>query len=69
MKDLTYRNITEAVVASISKTEDPRLKEILTVLVQKAHELVKEVELSHAEWERAMALRLSRCSRKPDSVD
>ena len=50
MKDLTYQNITEAVVASISKTEDPRLKEILTVLVQKTHELVKEVELSHGEW-------------------
>lgn len=58
MKDLTYQNITEAVVASISKTEDPRLKEILTVLVQKTHELVKEVELSHGEWERAMGFLL-----------
>ena len=54
MKDLTYQNITDAVVASISNSEDPRLKEILTVLVRKAHELVKEVELSHGEWERAM---------------
>ena len=58
MKNLTYRNITEAVVASISKTEDPRLKEILTVLVQKAHELVKEVELKPAEWEQAMGFLL-----------
>ncbi len=58
MKDLTYQNVTEAVVASISKTEDPRLKEILTVLVQKTHELVKEVELKPAEWERAMGFLL-----------
>ena len=58
MKDLTYQNITEAVVASISSTEDPRLKEILTVLVRRTHEFVKEVELSPAEWERAMGFLL-----------
>jgi len=58
MKDLTYQNITEAVVASISKTEDPRLKETLTVLVRRTHEFVKEVELSPAEWERAMGFLL-----------
>lgn len=58
MKDLTYRNITEAVVASIAKTEDPRLKEILSALIRKTHELVKEVDLSHAEWERAMGFLL-----------
>ncbi len=58
MKDLTYQNISDAVVASTSNTEDPPLKEILTVLVQKTHELVKEVELSHGEWERAMGFLL-----------
>ena len=58
MKDLTYQNITEAVVASISKTEDPRLKEVLTVLVRRAHEFVKEVDLNPAEWEQAMGFLL-----------
>ncbi len=59
MKDLTYGNITEAVVASSSKTENPRLKEILAVLIRRAHEFVKDVELTTAEWEQAMGFLLS----------
>ncbi len=53
MRNLTYENITDVVVASISKTEDARLKEILTALIRSAHGFVKEVELTQDEWERA----------------
>ena len=53
MKELAYENITDAVVASISKTKDPRLKEILTALIRSGQGFVKEVELTQAEWERA----------------
>ncbi len=58
MKDLAYENITDAVIASVSKTKDPRLKEILTALIRSAHGFVKEVEPDPAEWERAMGFLL-----------
>ncbi len=54
MKDLAYENITDAVVASISKTKDPRLKEILTTLIRSAHGSVKDVERTQAEWKYAI---------------
>lgn len=50
MKDLTYENVTEAVLQSIEGTPDARLKEILGVLIRKAHEAVRETGLTHEEW-------------------
>jgi len=54
MRNITYDTITEAVIASIDGTTDPRLKEILCAFIRKTHEWVKEVGLSHEEWEAAM---------------
>jgi len=40
----------EVVAASLTATEDPRLREVLTSLVHHLHAFVKEVELTEAEW-------------------
>ncbi len=50
MRNLTLDNVTDAVLRSIEGTQDPRLKELLTVLIRKAHEAVRETGLTHAEW-------------------
>lgn len=50
MKDLTLENITDAVLQSIDGTQDARLKELLSVFIRKAHEAVRETELTHDEW-------------------
>ena len=54
MRTVSYDTITDIVIQAIDGTEDPRLKELLTALIRKSHELVKETELTHAEWEAAM---------------
>jgi protocatechuate 3,4-dioxygenase beta subunit len=54
MRDVTYDNFTDAVVRSIDGTADPRLKEVLSAVIRKAHELVKELDLTHEEWQAAM---------------
>lgn len=50
MRNLTEENITEAVVNTFAKTENPRVKEILTSLVKHLHAFVREVELTEEEW-------------------
>jgi len=50
MRNLTQDNITQAVIARFAETPDPRLKEILTSLVQHLHAFAREVKLTEAEW-------------------
>lgn len=50
MRNLTQDNITQAVIASFADTPDPRLKEIMTSLVQHLHAFAREVRLTEAEW-------------------
>jgi len=50
MRNLTQDNITQAVIARMAETPDPRLKEILTSLVQHLHAFAREVKLTEAEW-------------------
>ena len=40
----------EVVAASFGNTPDPRLRQVLTSLVQHVHAFVKDVELTEAEW-------------------
>jgi hydroxyquinol 1,2-dioxygenase len=54
MRDVSYENITDIVLKSIDGTLDPRLKRVLDCLIRKSHEFVKEVDLTHEEWEAAM---------------
>jgi hydroxyquinol 1,2-dioxygenase len=46
---------TAEVIASFASTPDPRLREILTSLVTHLHGFVRDVGLTQAEWEQAIA--------------
>ncbi len=50
MRNLDQYNITQAVIARLAQTPDPRLKEVLTSLVQHLHAFARDVELTEAEW-------------------
>lgn len=50
MRNLNQDNITQAVIARFSSTPDPRLKEIMTSLVQHLHGFAREVRLTEEEW-------------------
>lgn len=49
--DITEETVTDAVVASLAGTPDPRLERCLTVLVRHLHAAVRELEPTIAEWE------------------
>ena len=50
MRNLNQDTITQAVIARLATTPDPRLKEILTSLVQHLHAFAREVKLTEEEW-------------------
>ena len=50
MRNLNQDTITQAVLARLETTPDPRLKEILTSLVRHLHDFAREVKLTEAEW-------------------
>lgn len=54
MRNLTQDNITQAVIARFAATPDPRLKEVLTSLVQHLHAFAREVKLTEEEWFRGI---------------
>ena len=54
MRNLTQDNITQAVLARFADTPDPRLKEIVTSLVQHLHAFARDVKLTEAEWFRGI---------------
>lgn len=54
MRNLTQDNITQAVIARFAGTPDPRLKEIMTSLVQHLHAFAREVKLTEEEWFRGI---------------
>jgi hydroxyquinol 1,2-dioxygenase len=50
VRNLNQDNITQAVIARFADTPDPRLKEIVTSLVQHLHAFAREVKLTEGEW-------------------
>ena len=50
MRKGTEKNLTEAVVARLSNTTDPRFKQIMSSLIRHLHSFVREVELTEEEW-------------------
>lgn len=50
MRNITEHNITDAVVSRFESCADPRLKELLTSLVQHLHGFVRETNLTEEEW-------------------
>jgi hydroxyquinol 1,2-dioxygenase len=66
MRNLTQDNITQAVLARLADTPDPRLKEIMTSLVQHLHSFAREVKLTESEWMRGIEF-LTRTGQKCDA--
>jgi hydroxyquinol 1,2-dioxygenase len=50
VRNLNQDTITQAVIARLANTPDPRLKEIMTSLVQHLHAFAREVKLTEGEW-------------------
>lgn len=50
MRNLNQDTITQAVIARFAGTPEPRLKEIMTSLVQHLHAFARELKLTEAEW-------------------
>ncbi|HEY8357413.1 MAG TPA: dioxygenase, partial [Ramlibacter sp.] len=50
MRNLNEDNITQAVLARLAQTPDPRLKEIMESLVRHLHAFAREVRLTEGEW-------------------
>ena len=48
--DFTEETAADAVADSFAKTQDPRLRELLTSLVRHLHAFVRETEPTIAEW-------------------
>ena len=46
--------VTDAVIEAVSRTEDPRLREILLALVRHLHGFVREVRLTEREFQQAI---------------
>jgi protocatechuate 3,4-dioxygenase beta subunit len=46
--------VTEAVLAAMAKTDDPRLAVIMNALVRHLHAFAREVKLTEPEWEKAI---------------
>jgi hydroxyquinol 1,2-dioxygenase len=66
MRNLNQDNITQAVIASFANTSDPRLKEIMTSLVQHLHAFAREVGLTEEEWATGIEF-LTRCGHITDN--
>ena len=65
MRNLDQDTITEAVLARHANTANPRLKKIMTSLVQHLHDFAREVELTEEEWFRGIEF-LTRCGHITD---
>ena len=46
----TLDDVTSDALAAMQRSENPRLREIMTSLVKHLHAFVREVELTPAEW-------------------
>jgi protocatechuate 3,4-dioxygenase beta subunit len=63
----TEEHSAEVVAASFARTPDPRLRRVLTSMVQHLHAFVKDVELTEEEWGAAIAF-LTRTGQTSDDV-
>src|SRR6202158_3778049 len=50
MQDLDENTVTEAALAQMAKTPDPRMKEIMDAAVRHLHAFARDVRLTPAEW-------------------
>jgi catechol 1,2-dioxygenase len=50
-----HQQLTEAVIATMERTPDPRLREIMVSLATHLHAFVRETRLTEREWEKAVS--------------
>jgi catechol 1,2-dioxygenase len=67
MELFSEQRSAQVVAASFADTPEPRLRELLTALVQHLHAFVKEVELTEREWGAAIDF-LTRTGQECDAV-
>jgi hydroxyquinol 1,2-dioxygenase len=65
MRNLDQNTITEAVLSRQANTENPRLKKIMSSLVNHLHAFAREVELTEEEWFKGIEF-LTRCGHITD---
>ncbi len=65
MRNLNQDTITQAVIARFAQTPEPRLKEVVTSLVQHLHAFARETRLTEAEWAQGIEF-LTRTGQKCD---
>lgn len=54
MRNVTKDNITRAFMDYMGQDTDPRLREVMGALVRHLHAFAREVNLTHAEWEKGI---------------
>ncbi|MBY4111616.1 hydroxyquinol 1,2-dioxygenase [Rhodococcus fascians] len=64
---LVEQRLVDTVIASFDSCTDPRLKQLMTALVEHLHSFVRQVRLTEAEWEAAIAF-LTEAGRITDDV-
>ena len=50
MREFDEKSITQAVIARMADSDDPRFKQVMTSLITHLHDFVREVKLTEAEW-------------------
>jgi hydroxyquinol 1,2-dioxygenase len=50
MREFDEKSITQAVIARMAESDDPRFRKVMTSLVTHLHDFVREVKLTEAEW-------------------
>jgi hydroxyquinol 1,2-dioxygenase len=50
MAQFSEHTLTDAVIERLAECDDPRFKTVMTALIRHLHDLVREVELTEAEW-------------------
>jgi len=66
MRNLNQDNITQAVIASFAEGGSPRLKQIMTSLVQHLHAFARDVKLTEEEWFQGIEF-LTQCGHITDA--
>ena len=56
MREFNEKTLTDAVIARLEGTPDPRLKEVMTSLITHLHAFVRETRLTPQEWFAAIQL-------------
>lgn len=67
MRNLTEADVTAAVLDRLAGTTDPRLREVMTALVEHLHAFAREVRLSEDEWLHAIQF-LTRTGQTCDAI-